>query len=277
MDEPHPLLTVDKTWYAEAVHLRVPDDGTGYVVSIPVHGAFEAVHRGHAVDADPARAAVFQPDGDVDLRCGADCSCYVVWIDMSVLADVLEHYLGHAVHRPLTLATTLDLDTAAGRTWTALIRLLDTVPVLHHPLLAEPVQETVAARLLLAVDHPYREELDAPTHSWGPGPVRRMVEAVEAFPRYPFTVTELADLSGVSVRALHESCLRHLEVSPTEQLRSVRLARAHQELADAEAGHATVSQIASGWGFATPARFTADYADRYGLPPWQTLRGPAYA
>ena len=185
MDEPHPSLTVDKTWYAEAVHLRVPDDGTGYVVSIPVHGAFEAVHRGHAVDADPARAAVFQPDGDVDLRCGADCSCYVVWIDMSVLADVLEHYLGHAVHRPLTLATTLDLDTAAGRTWTALIRLLDTVPVLHHPLLAEPVQETVAARLLLAVDHPYHEELDAPTHSWGPGPVKRLVDAVEAFPRYP--------------------------------------------------------------------------------------------
>ena len=86
MDEPHPSLTVDTTWHAEAVHLRVPDDGTGYVVRIPVHGAFEAVHRGHAVDADPARAAVFQPDGDVDLHCGANCGCYVVWIDVSVLA-----------------------------------------------------------------------------------------------------------------------------------------------------------------------------------------------
>ena len=31
---------------------------------------------------------------------------------------------------------------------------------------ADPVRETVADRLLLAVDHPYREELDAPTHSW---------------------------------------------------------------------------------------------------------------
>ena len=149
--------------------------------------------------------------------------------------------------------------------------------MLGHPLLADPVQETVAARLLLAVDHPYREELDAPTHSWGPGPVRRMVEAVEAFPRYPFTVTELADLSGVSVSALHECCLRHLEVSPSQQLRSVRLTRAHHELADTEAGQATVGEIASGWGFASPARFTAVYADRYGVPPWQTLRGPAYA
>jgi len=66
---------------------------------------------------------VFQPDGDVDLHCGANC----------------------------------------GR-------------------------ETEAARLLLAVDHPYREELDAPMHPWGPGPVRRTVEAVEAYPRHSFTV-----------------------------------------------------------------------------------------
>jgi transcriptional regulator GlxA family with amidase domain len=149
--------------------------------------------------------------------------------------------------------------------------------VLRHPLLTDPVRDTVADRLLVAVDHPYHEELDAPTHSWGPGPVKRMVDAVEAFPQYPFTVTELADLSGVSVRALHESCRRHLDVSPAEQLRSVRLARAHHELADSEAEQATVAEIASGWGFANPARFTADYADRYGVPPWQTLRGPAYA
>jgi AraC-like DNA-binding protein len=277
VDEPHPSLTIDEIWYAEAVHRQLPDAGTGYVVTIPVHGAFGAVHRGRALDADSARAAVFQPDGDVDLHCGASCVCYAVWIDTSVMADVLEHRLGHAVHRPLELAATLDLSTPAGRTWAGLIRLLVSWPVLRHPLLADPVQETVAARLLLAVDHPYREELDAPTHSWGPGPVKRMVDAVEAFPRYPFTVTELADLSGVSVRALHESCRRHLDVSPADQLRSVRLARAHHELADTEAEQATVAEIASGWGFANPARFTAVYADRYGVPPWQTLRGPAYA
>jgi len=149
--------------------------------------------------------------------------------------------------------------------------------VLRHPVLADPVQETVAARLLLAVDHPYREELDAPMHSWGPGPVRRMVDGVEAYPRYPFTVAELADVSGVSVRALHESCLRHLDVSPAQQLRSVRLARAYHELAGTEAGQATVAEIASRWGFTNPGRFTADYGKRYGVPPWQTLRGPAYA
>jgi AraC-like DNA-binding protein len=277
VDEPHPSLTIDEIWYTEAVHLRLPDAGTGYVVTIPVHGAFGAVHRGHALDADLARAAVFQPDGDVDLHCGANCVCYTVRIDTSVLADVLEHRLGHALHHPLELADTLDLSTPAGRTWTALIRLLVSWPVLRHPLLAVLVQETVAARLLLAVDHPYREELDAPTQTWGPGPVKRMVDAVEAFPRYPFTVTELADLSGVSVPALHETCRRHLGVSPDQQLRSVRLARAHHELADTEAEQATVAEIASKWGFANPARFTADYGDRYGVPPWQTLRGPAYA
>ena len=106
---------------------------------------------------------MFQPDGDVDLHCGANCVCYAVWIDMSVMADVLEHRLGHAVHRPLELAATLDLSTPAGRTWAGLIRLLVSWPVLRHPLLADPVRETVADRLLLASTGPYLEELDAPT------------------------------------------------------------------------------------------------------------------
>ena len=104
-----------------------------------------------------------------------------------------------------------------------------------------------------------------------------MVDAVEAFPRHPFTLAELADLSGVSVRALHESCLRHLDKSPAQQLRGIRLARAHDELAGAEVGRATVAEIAYRWGFTNAGRFSADYRDRYGVPPWQTLRGPAYA
>ena len=81
----------------------------------------------------------------------------------------------------------------------------------------------------------------------------------------------------MSVRTLGACCQRHLDASPGERLRAVRLARAHNELAEGDAGWTTVVAVASGWGFADQDRFTADYGSRYRVPPWQTLRGPAYA
>ena len=203
-------------------------------------------------------------------------SKYSVTIAAGAVEDVLEHRLGHAVGRPPELGS-LDLSTPAGRVWSRLVRLLASSPLADHAVLGAPVQEAVVARLLLAVDHRYRDEFDAPVHSWGPGPVRRMVDAIEATPRHPFTLAELSDIAGVSVRALGACCRRHLDASPGERLRAVRLARAHDELAASDSGATSTVAVADGWGFVRLGHFEADYVSRYREPPWLTLRGPAYA
>jgi AraC-like DNA-binding protein len=273
---PRPV-SVGETRYAHATRVRMPEAVTDYRVALPTLGASEFTHRGRAVDADAARAVVAQPEGDTDMVCGDGFSCYSVTIGTSAVEDALEHRLGHPVRRSPELAGTLDLRTPTGQAWSGLVRLLVSSPVLRHPVLGEPVQEAVAARLLFAVDHRYRDELDEPVHSWGPGPVRRMVDAIESTPRHPFTLAELSDIAGVSVRALDACCLRHLDVSPGQRLRMARMVRAHRELAAGDAGWTNVVTVASGWGFANVGRFVADYQDRYREPPWLTLRGPAYA
>jgi AraC-like DNA-binding protein len=270
-------VTVGETRYARATRVRMPETATAYTVALPRSGASEVTHRGRVVGADAATAAVAQPAGDIDVACGDGYSCYSVTIGTSAMTDALEHRLGHPVRRPPELAASLDLRTPAGRAWSGVVRVLVSSPVLDHPVLAAPVQEAVAARLLLAVDHPYRDELDGPVHSWGPGPVRRMVDAIEATPRHPFTLAELSDIAGVSVRALCACCRRHLDALPGERLRAARLVRVHHELVGADAGWTTVVAVASGWGFADLGRFAADYGDRYREPAWLTLRGPAYA
>jgi AraC-like DNA-binding protein len=55
------------------------------------------------------------------------------------------------------------------------------------------------------------------------------------------------------------------------------LGRAHGELAEHSPDEVTAGAIGYRWGYARTARFGADYTRRYGLPPEQTLRGPAYA
>ncbi|MFD8458408.1 helix-turn-helix domain-containing protein [Streptomyces antimycoticus] len=56
-------------------------------------------------------------------------------------------------------------------------------------------------------------------------------------------------------------------------LRRVRLAHAHHSLATADRETATVTEIATRWGFFHPARFAALYRETYGRSPSATLRG----
>ncbi|MHA6795477.1 AraC family transcriptional regulator [Pseudonocardia bannensis] len=275
-------LSVEEAWYTDGTRLGLPaDDDVGYSIGFPVHGIMHSEHRGVEADVAPGRAAVYQPVGEIDITTDPDYDLFVVRIDAGALEDALEGRLGHDVQRPLRLAPTMDLNTAAGRVWAGLVRLIldggGPGGGLDNPTIAEPMQESLLASLLEAIDHPYREELEAPVRSWAPGPVRRTVDTIEAFPERPLTVADLARDAGLSVRALQESWLRHLGVRPGHYLRQVRLARAHLDLQDHAPGETTVVTTAYRWGFADPVRFVGAYGTRYGLPPSQTLRGPAYA
>lgn len=83
----------------------------------------------------------------------------------------------------------------------------------------------------------------------------------------------LAAAAGTSARALQYAFRRHLDTTPGQFLRSVRLERAHRELQAADpTGGATVAGIAAWWGFPHPGRFAADHRARYGRTPRDTLR-----
>jgi transcriptional regulator GlxA family with amidase domain len=66
---------------------------------------------------------------------------------------------------------------------------------------------------------------------------------------------------------------KHLDETPTEHLRRVRLQRAHLDLAAAHLGSTTVSEVARRWGFSHTGRFAVLYRETYGVSPHVTLRG----
>ncbi|WP_143770526.1 AraC-like ligand-binding domain-containing protein [Pseudonocardia dioxanivorans] len=271
-------VAVDESRFPRAGRVRAPDGASsGYTVAVPKAGASEITHCGQTVDLDASRAAVARPEDETDMCCGDGFACYFVRIKTEIVMDALEHLLGHPVSRPLDLGPSFDLRTPAGRAWSGMVRRLASSPLLDDPVRAAPLKETLTVRLLLAVDHRYRDELDGSVRSWAPGPVRRMVDAIEERPRHPFTLAELSDIAGVGTRALGLGCRRHLDISPAERLNATRLAAAHRELEASDAGRTTATAVASGWGFTDAGRFAAEYAHQYREPPWLTLRGPAYA
>jgi AraC-like DNA-binding protein len=274
-------VSVEEAHCSDATQVRLPGGDTGYVVAFPVRGTMRTIYQGREIEVGAGRAAVFGPHAEVAMSTDDDYDCVMVRVDADVLEGALSARLGFAMQRPLPLASTMQLSTAAGRGWAGLVELVlgDSAPrsLLANPAIAQAWREALLDAVLRAVDHPYREALDAPVHSWAPHTVRRWVDTIEAFPEQALTPRALAEDAGTSVRVLDQSWLRHLDTRPAQFLRRARLEHAHRDLVEHSPADATVDLISSRWGFAWPTRFRADYARRYGLPPEQTLRGPAYA
>lgn len=273
-------LVVEETHGTDGIRLRLPDRPS-YRIGMPVRGPLHADHRGEELDLGPGDAAVLSPWGETTVVTGDRFDLLLLDVGSAALEDMLEALLGRTVPHPLRLLTTMTVGTAAGRTWAATVRLVadttaDTATVLANPMSAEPLQDTLLVRLLLATDHPYRDALDDRVPTWGPRAVRRCVDQIEDQPERPLTLAGLAADAGLSIRALEGCWLRHREARPGHHVGRVRLGRAHRDLQFYRPGETTVTAVARSWGF-RPQPFEAAYSRRFGRTPGQTLRGPGCA
>ena len=144
--------------------------------------------------------------------------------------------------------------------------------VLNQPIVGLPFVDSLVRGLLLAVEHPYRAELESKPDDPTPPAIRTAVEIIEAEAERPLTVSEIAARSLISARALQLGFRQHLGTTPMSYLRDVRLRRAHQELLESDPSVDMVSRIAYRWGFRNTGRFATAHAARYGESPAVTLR-----
>jgi transcriptional regulator GlxA family with amidase domain len=105
-----------------------------------------------------------------------------------------------------------------------------------------------------------------------PATLRRAVAFIDEHAGRDLTVADIAAASFVTVRAVQLAFRRHLDVTPMEYLRRVRLDRAHQDLRAADPARESVTAVAYRWKFASASRFTAYYRGIYGVLPSHTLR-----
>ncbi|MFG3493466.1 AraC family transcriptional regulator [Streptomyces sp. NPDC047886] len=260
------------------VRMRFGELGA-YQVNVPLSGRLEwRQGSGARSTATPEVAAALDPAGDVRVdRWAGDCRVLAVKIERTALTGRLEALLGRPPHHSLVLRPDLDVTGGRGRDWARLVcrlarEAVEPQGLAQHPLVARPLEEALLTGLLLAADHPYRELLERPERALRPAPVKRVMDAVQERPEYPFTTGELAELGRVSVRRLQESFRAHVGMTPMAYVRDVRLARVREALLGAEPGAATVGETAWRWGFTHLGRFAAQYRDKFGETPSQTLK-----
>lgn len=272
-------LTLAALEYGAAIRMSQGDLETAYHVNIPLTGALQSVHRGVQVVADQRQAAVYAPHGATVLeRWQAGSRVLCVKLDRAAVHAELESLLGHPVRGPIDPAAGLDVSRGPGLSWLRLLHLLATDLHTEDGLLARrPVAEGLGLAAvhgwLYAVGHRFRVVLAEPGRPAHPTTVQRAVDAIHADPAHPFTVTELATIAGVSVRALQDGFRRHLGITPLSLVRQVRLNRIRDDLHAAVRDEVTVAAVAHRWGVSHLGRFAGDYRAKFGESPSATLRG----
>lgn len=103
--------------------------------------------------------------------------------------------------------------------------------------------------------------------------MRRAIGFIEQHAHLDISLADIAAAANVSIRAVQFAFRRHLDTTPMAHLRAVRLDRVHRELLAADPSRgATVTDIATRWGFYNHSRFVARYRRAYGIAPRHTLR-----
>ncbi len=270
-------LTVGRLSYGAEVSLDFGELESAYHVSIPLSGRIETESGGETNVFTPECACIYLPHHATRItRWSADGVQYGVKFGRDFLEAELRAVLGRPARTPLTFDPVLDLSSKEGAGWLALVKTLaadldDDSSLLYNHLISSQLVHAVTTGLLLAANHDYRELLLSPAPAARPRTVKRAIDAIHAHPEESWTVSELAQFVGVSVRTLQDGFRRYVGVSPVTYLRDVRLERVHEDLIQADPRHDTVADVAYRWGFWHLGRFAAEYRRRYGQPPSKTL------
>lgn len=250
-----------------------------YSIGIPLKGMFSMQFGNEDVATDPYNAVVCTPTSHVayrGYRTGTE-RLFVLSFDRDHLHNELRNLLGRDRIGSINLAPSLDLRSGLGAQWwqlttTLALALQSPRSLPSNPMMTAQFSSAVMTGLLLATDHPYRDDLDAWTQPVPPAGIRRASEIIETRAHEPLTIPGLAAEIGYSVRALQSGYRKHMNMTPREHLGRVRMDRVHSMLRTANPDTVTVAEVAAMWGFHQPGRFAGEYRKIYGVSPNVTLR-----
>ena len=261
--------------YSAHIRLLTVPDGDLNIFHV-ISGRYSLHHDKDEHRIQPGDVALILPD-DAQGVDSDDVDLFVTRLPRALLEE--------AAHTPtgfrgadLRFDSSRPITPELGRHWSATVSYI-THSVLSDPSLVANPLITAQARQLLAQTaltvFP-NTSLDTRPHPGGdvrPRALRRAMTHIDDNADQPLTVEQIAAVAGVHPRALQLAFRRHLDTTPTNYLRTVRLERAHRDLqhADPTTG-ITVTMIAHRWGFPHLGRFSTDYRSIYGTTPSRTLR-----
>jgi AraC-like DNA-binding protein len=216
-----------------------------------------------------------QPDHSYTARC-EQTEFEAAIIDPALLSQIAGTRPGRT-QQPLRFTSYEALPPQAALRWNSAYAYARDSVLARPEAAAQPLLVSSTARLLAAVALAVfpNNALTDPTiedrHDAHPATLRRAVAFIDEHAHEDISVADIAAACFVTVRAVQLAFRRHLDTTPLEYLRRVRLDHAHRELLAASPAQTTVTAVSFRWGFPSGSRFAAYYRETYGVTPSQTL------
>jgi AraC-like DNA-binding protein len=248
-----------------------------FAVCLPISGQIQITTNAATARVAGRSGAVVSPGCPVAVDyLTHDCRMQTLLFEQSALESELSTMIGEPASKPVQFDFELAL-TAPPSPFQRALALLENEIAGSAGLVAVPAMSTLLARLviaglLLSQPNNYTDELTRPSALPGSRAIRRALEFIEGRPSEIYTVADIANEVGLSVRALDDGFQRYVGTPPMSYLRHVRMSRAHDDLVSADPDLTTATTIAHRWGFGHYGRFASEYRRRYGRTPSETLR-----
>jgi AraC-like DNA-binding protein len=248
------------------------------IVAWATHGRVACRSDGLSVEASAGDIAVTAQPGEAHTASSQDLRIVSVLMEPSLLASVAVGVPAHQAQASVRFSSLRPIDAAAAQLWRRTVGYVKN-EVLADDTKATPLVLGQAGRLLAAVTLstfpntaiPEAKTYDRTDHH--PVLLRRAVEYMESNAANDIAIADVAEAIHVTPRAVQYMFRRHLDTTPLQYLRRLRLYYAHQDLVAGDRSKDTVTNIAARWGFMHTGRFAVMYRQAYGESPHATLRG----
>ena len=261
--------------YGTATRVRTTPMRTDYWLQLPLRGAIEISAGRSSIDGNTRTAAVGSPIREHVMAAGEGSARIQVSITGPGLMRHLTALLGEAPRVPLEMALAMDLRSRCGQKLCHYLNLALADFEDHDcrswsTAAATEFEQILMTLLLLEHPHNHSEALRRLARPIAPRAVKRAIDFMHANLAAPITLADLVAAAGVAGRTLFEHFRAFKGTSPMRYLRDARLAEVRRALERAELG-ASITEIATSWGFSHLGRFALDYRRRFGESPRATL------
>jgi AraC-like DNA-binding protein len=269
-----PSLSVGYLQIGTLAVMRTLPGPSDYQILLPIQDVMEARTGGHSILCDAQRAVVSSPDGGWWSRTHG-LGRFRICITEQAVHQQLAALLGDVPMRPMEFASAMDLTGGFGHRFarhvlTAVYDFERTNSIIASQLTVTAFEQFIISELLLCHPHNYSAALERLRCAIAPRDVKRAIDYMHANLDTPLTIHSIATTAGIAGQTLFKHFRDTYGISPMRYVRNLRFERVRRELLAAKTG-ATITEIASRWGFAHLGRFAVEYRLRFGESPSQTL------
>ena len=270
-----PKVSLSYTSYGSKILLEPGAMKDFYLIQIPVSGQIDVHSGGQHCLCHGTFGSIVSATEHTQMQWSNNAGLMTVKIQRQALEKQLQKLIRADLSEPVVFDIEMPLSEQQYHHWhIAVLRLMQ---YFQYPNKAEIVsleggfENRLIETLLISQNNNYSELIKDGDNNSLSKPVDLAIEYMHEHLAEKITLSQLADITDVTARTLHNGFKKYRNLSPMEYLSNIRMQEARRNLLKAKQ-HENITSIAQASGFSHLGRFSQKFFEQFGELPSETLK-----